>query len=98
MRAVVAGLAILELYKLVDSMSWSDDAEKRHSKNLSLSTFRNSFMNLGVPMFTHSPPVKSTTFPVIQRQCNAWERIDIRLGDITLAELFNYLRDEYGMK
>jgi len=87
--SVVAGLSILELYKLVWGCS---DIEK----------YKNNFLNLALPFIGNADPMKCPVTKVCGKDYTMWDKyiIDsIKLfnkNDITLQELINYMNSTYN--
>jgi ubiquitin-activating enzyme E1 len=67
------GLVCLELYKLL--------------QNKKLEQYRNTFINLALPVFQQSDPVAPKKAKFGDVDVNLWTRIDIKLGDVTLGEV-----------
>ncbi|XP_067417341.1 ubiquitin-like modifier-activating enzyme 7 [Emydura macquarii macquarii] len=88
--AAVAGLACLELYKLV----WGQQ---------DLSSYRNSFLQLSEPLLLRMPPQSPpTTYKYGQATWSCWHRIEVPgLGadgeELTLQELLDQLQGEHGL-
>eukprot|EP01121_Diplochlamys_sp_Union-15-3_P002281 TRINITY_DN11995_c0_g1_i1.p1 TRINITY_DN11995_c0_g1~~TRINITY_DN11995_c0_g1_i1.p1 ORF type:complete len:269 (+),score=65.20 TRINITY_DN11995_c0_g1_i1:104-808(+) len=80
--AVVTGLVCLELYKLFQP-------EQKLDK------FRNAFVNLALPLFQQSEPVPPPKRKFFGKEFSLWDRIDIKKGDLTLAELIKVCKEEY---
>lgn len=90
--SMVTGLVCLELLKLVQKKP--------------LDQFKNSFVNLALPLFAFSeplPPPKHTSDPkaVPPRKAHPegwtlWDTIDIDEGDITVQELVDYFKNKLG--
>jgi len=86
---MITGLVGLELYKLIQ-------------KNKTIEAFRNSYVNLAIPIFAFSEPL-----PPEKKENNeesryepagytAWDSIVIN-GDVTLQELIDHLEEKYKM-
>uniref|UniRef100_A0A8C8RZ69 Ubiquitin-activating enzyme E1 n=1 Tax=Pelusios castaneus TaxID=367368 RepID=A0A8C8RZ69_9SAUR len=88
--ATVAGLACLELYKLVCG---------RHD----LGSYRNSFLQLSEPLLVRFPPLPPpTTYKYGQVTWNCWHRIEVHGIDtegeeLTLQGLLDQLKQEHGL-
>eukprot|EP01128_Nolandella_sp_AFSM9_P005358 TRINITY_DN256_c0_g2_i1.p1 TRINITY_DN256_c0_g2~~TRINITY_DN256_c0_g2_i1.p1 ORF type:complete len:1063 (-),score=334.92 TRINITY_DN256_c0_g2_i1:80-3268(-) len=83
--AACVGFVNLELYKLV-----SMESKK-------LEDFRNSFMNLAIPIFSQSEPIAPKKQKYLNTEFSLWDRIDIRIGDATLQEVLDYFRNEHKL-
>ncbi len=81
--ASVTGLVCLEFYKLL--------AGKK------LEQYRNTFVNLALPVFQQSEPVPPKKSKFAGKEFTIWERIDVRLGDITLEQCLKHLKDTYNL-
>eukprot|EP01126_Amoeba_proteus_P043056 TRINITY_DN4701_c0_g1_i1.p1 TRINITY_DN4701_c0_g1~~TRINITY_DN4701_c0_g1_i1.p1 ORF type:complete len:662 (-),score=125.68 TRINITY_DN4701_c0_g1_i1:241-2007(-) len=111
--ATIVGFINLELYKLIalgvvgsgsEVNSRSLEINERKSGELSdkkntdiLEKFRNTFINLGLPVFQQSEPIRAPVRKFAGRDYTLWDRIDVRLGDITLKELIKHFRTQYGV-
>lgn len=76
--SLVAGLACLELYKLV----------QQHEK---LELYRNSFVNLALPFIGFSEPLPPAPKKFRDREFTIWDRLEIE-GELTLAQLLDYFK------
>jgi len=86
--ALVAGLVCLELFKMV--------------QNKPIEAFRNTYVNLAIPMFAMSEPnpcsATTSTIPKTgDYKWSLWDRLDVDTGDITLQELIDFFEEKYGM-
>ncbi|XP_066144924.1 ubiquitin-like modifier-activating enzyme 1 [Euwallacea fornicatus] len=82
--SVVAGLACLELYKLVRSQK-------------SLEPFKNGFVNLALPFFGFSEPIAAPEREYGGNKWTLWDRFEID-GEMTLAEFLQYFKDKHDLE
>ncbi|KAL3205780.1 hypothetical protein MRX96_040645 [Rhipicephalus microplus] len=82
--SLVAGLACLELYKLV----------QEHEKP---GLYRNSFVNLALPFFGFSEPVPPLFKKFRNQEYSFWNCLEIQ-GEMTLAQLLEYFRLEHELE
>lgn len=78
--SVVAGLVTLELYKLIRGF---DDIE----------SYSNSFINLALPFFGFSEPMKTPVTQYKDHQFTIWDCFEMG-GDITLQQLLDYFEEK----
>lgn len=83
--ALVTGLVCLELYKVV--------AEKKD-----IEAYKNGFVNLALPFFGFSEPVKSARGKYNGKEFDQiWDRFEIH-GDVTLQELIDHFQEKEGLE
>jgi len=84
--AVVSGLICLELLKTIQSKK--------------LEAFKNGFVNLALPFFGFSEPIKPQSTKVREGfSWNLWDRFEIDEGrDITLQEFINYFKTKHQLE
>jgi ubiquitin-activating enzyme E1 len=80
--ASIVGFVNLELYKL-------------QCGNKKLEDYRNTFINLGLPVFQQSEPIKPKVLNYSGHDFTLWDRIDIHLGDCTIKEVIDHFEKEY---
>ncbi len=82
--ALVTGLVCLELYKVIDEKT---DIEQ----------YKNGFVNLALPFFGFSEPIKSGTMKYNKKTIdNIWGRFDI-YGNLTLKEIVTKFKSDEGL-
>lgn len=90
--ALVSGLICLELYKLAGTAR----------RDLSLSDYKNCFINLAIPFITFSEPSApektKAVLKGVEWNWTAWDSIEIDKGDISLSELMRYFKTEYNLE
>jgi len=82
--AAVVGFVNLELYKLTCGDKKRED-------------YRNTFMNLALPFFGQVEPMQPAEKTYVGKKFTLWDRIEIRKGDITLAQVLQFFEKEYGV-
>ena len=80
--SIVAGMVTLELYKLVQNF---DDLERYH----------NSFINLALPYFGFSEPIRAPVTEYKGHKFTMWDSFEIKESR-TLQELMDYFEEEHG--
>lgn len=90
--ALVTGLICLELYKIIGTPR----------KELGIEAYKNGFVNLAIPFITLSEPTApaKTKCVIKGKEWNwtAWDSLDVNKGDITLAELIDYFKEELNLE
>ena len=82
--AIVAGLVTLELYKLVHG----------HKK---IEQYRNTYLNLALPLMSFSEPGPTEKFKVGKREFTMWDSICIS-DKMTVRELLDKVQEEYEVE
>jgi ubiquitin-activating enzyme E1 len=89
--SIVAGLSVLELYKLVQKF---DDIER----------YNNNFLNLALPYIGNADPIKCKIDKFNDYKFTIWDKYTIKSQDITdingatLRNLINYMENKYNFK
>ncbi|KAK9503585.1 hypothetical protein O3M35_010114 [Rhynocoris fuscipes] len=82
--SVVAGLVCLELIKLAQGIN-------------DINMFRNSFVNLSLPMFCFSEPIAAPKLKYYENEWTLWDRFEVR-GEMTLQEFIDYFKNEHELE
>jgi ubiquitin-activating enzyme E1 len=86
--ACVVGFMQLELYKF---------HAVRTLEELRLEDFKNTFINLALPLFRQADPLKPKTLQFAGKDFTQWTRVDIHKPDCTLQELINIFKKEHNV-
>jgi ubiquitin-activating enzyme E1 len=86
--ALVTGLVCMEIYKLIE--------------NKELEAYRNSTINLALPLFQAAEPIppkySTVQLKTGEWKWSLWDRIDVDLGDVTLQTFVDHLQEKYGLE
>ena len=82
--SIVAGLALLELYKLLNNET-------------NLEIYKNWFINLAIPFFASSEPIAPKQYKINNKNYTLWDAIEVE-GNKTINELLNKLHNEHNLK
>jgi ubiquitin-activating enzyme E1 len=86
--ACVVGFMQLELYKFHAARSLQE---------LRLDDFKNTFINLALPLFRQADPLKPKTLQFAGKDFTQWTRIDVRKPDCTLKELIEIFQRDHNV-
>ena len=82
--SVVAGLVTLELYKLAQGFK-------------TIEQYKNTFLNLALPYFGFSEPIKVPLTKVGEKNFTMWDTFIVE-GGMTLQEFVDMFEDEFGLE
>jgi len=82
--SVVGGLISLELYKV--AFGYKD-----------LERYKNGFVNLALPFFGFSEPIKPATKKYYDKEWTLWDRFDIG-GEMSLQQFLDYFQNEHRLE
>jgi len=83
--ALVTGLVGLEIYKVVQG-------------NKKITEYRNSFVNLAIPVFQLAEPIAAPKLKFRGKEFDLWSKLEIRKGDLILSDLLEYFKKEFQME
>ncbi|KAM3716758.1 Ubiquitin-like modifier-activating enzyme [Dirofilaria immitis] len=90
--AAVAGLACIELYKMIGN--------GQKLPNVPLEVFKNGFLNLALPFFGFSEPIaapkKKVGFKCADGYFTLWDRFEVQ-GPKKMKELIQWVKEETGL-
>uniref|UniRef100_A0A0N5CF83 E1 ubiquitin-activating enzyme n=1 Tax=Strongyloides papillosus TaxID=174720 RepID=A0A0N5CF83_STREA len=87
--AAVAGLVTIELYKMIDA-----DGKL---PNIPMSQFKNGFINLALPFFGFSEPIKAPVKTYGEKEFTLWDSLDVK-GPLTLQQLIDWFEQETNLE
>ncbi|KAL3985654.1 ubiquitin-activating enzyme E1 family protein [Acanthocheilonema viteae] len=86
--AAVAGLACIELYKMI--------GDGHRLANVPLRFFKNGFLNLALPFFGFSEPIAAPKKKCADGYFTLWDRFEIQ-GPKKMKELIQWIKEETGL-
>ncbi|VDK77052.1 unnamed protein product [Onchocerca ochengi] len=86
--AAVAGLACIELYKMIGNGN--------RLPNVPLAVFKNGFLNLALPFFGFSEPIAAPKKKCADGYFTLWDRFEIQ-GPKKMKELIQWIKEETGL-
>ncbi|KAM3716767.1 Ubiquitin-like modifier-activating enzyme [Dirofilaria immitis] len=86
--AAVAGLACIELYKMIGN--------GQKLPNVPLEVFKNGFLNLALPFFGFSEPIAAPKKKCADGYFTLWDRFEVQ-GPKKMKELIQWVKEETGL-
>uniref|UniRef100_A0A0N4ZA27 E1 ubiquitin-activating enzyme n=1 Tax=Parastrongyloides trichosuri TaxID=131310 RepID=A0A0N4ZA27_PARTI len=87
--AAVAGLVTIELYKMIDV-----DGKL---PNIPMERFKNGFINLALPFFGFSEPIRAPVKEYAGNKFTLWDSLDVK-GPLTLQQLIDWFEEKTNLE
>lgn len=87
--AAVAGLVMIELYKMI--------GDGNDPINIPIERFKNGFLNLALPFFAFSEPIAAPKKQYNGKTFTLWDRLEIQ-GPKTMKEAIEWIQQESGLE
>ncbi|CEF61242.1 GH24511p [Strongyloides ratti] len=87
--AAVAGLVMIEMFKMVDAGG--------KLPQIPMSRFKNGFINLALPFFGFSEPIKAPVKKFGNKEFTLWDSLDVK-GPLTLQQLIDWFEKETDLE